>query len=193
MNKKVVEVNHLANTASTVGDEALPPTAFDPSLEEKRAAVLSAVSEYLLKHFAGGRAACGAFAKEGELTVVISGDKLNLKNYWGGSWVSTWTVGSDGCLSGVAKLRAHYFEEGNVQLHTTKEFPAVKVTGGDFGKAVAAMISDREQELQQALATMYMNMSNETLKSMRRVMPKTQKKMEWNMQAHKMVKQLHTK
>ena len=35
--------------------------------------------------------------------------------------------------------------------------------------------------------------TQETLKSMRRVMPFTRSKMEWNLQAHKMVKQLHSK
>ncbi|GMH67968.1 hypothetical protein TrST_g4185 [Triparma strigata] len=195
VSKKMVKVDHTKWTGTVVEDKPLPPTAFDASLESKRTAILSAVETYVTKHFGGGRAACGVYSKEGKITVVISGDKVNLKNFWSGAWHSTWTLES-GELSGVAKLKAHYFEEGNVQLQTTKEFPKVAIGGGDdeaIGKAVAEEIFKAEQALQMALGAMYINMSEETLKSMRRVMPFTRSKMEWNLQAHKMVKQLHSK
>lgn len=123
------------------------------------------MQDYLGRHFAGGRAACGVFSKGGKLTVVISGDKINLKNYWSASWVSTWTV-EGGEISGTAKIRAHYFEEGNVQLHTTKDFPKLPVSGEgeEFGKSVAARIFEGENALHLALGSMYVNMSEETLK-----------------------------
>lgn len=205
------------------------------------------MQDYLGRHFAGGRAACGVFSKGGKLTVVISGDKINLKNYWSASWVSTWTV-EGGEISGTAKIRAHYFEEGNVQLHTTKDFPKLPVSGEgeEFGKSVAARIFEGENALHLALGSMYVNMSEETLKvswgggvqkerraqrerrarregrarrerrasptrapparpspsyppppprlqTMRRVMPITRTKMEWNSAAHSLAKGLKTK
>jgi capping protein (actin filament) muscle Z-line, alpha len=118
--------------------------------------------------------------------------QINLKNYWSGSWTSTWEIDGENNITGTTKIRAHYFEEGNVQLHTTKEFPSSKLTG-DLKASVTEHINKCEQSLHLALGAMYQNMSEETLKAMRRVMPITRSKMEWNMQAHKMVKQLHTK
>jgi len=55
---------------------------------------------------------------------------------------------------------------------------------------VATKIKECEEVLQMGLAQMYGNMSDETLKSMRRVLPITRTKMEWNAAAHKMTKQL---
>lgn len=190
--KKIVKVDHMGQTATTVTDKPLPPNAFDSSVEEKRTQALAGLDEYLEKHFSEGRAACGAFSKGGKVTLVISGDKVNLKNYWSGSWTSTWTIDGDNNISGTTNIRAHYFEEGNVQLNSTKEFPSTKLTG-DIKASVAEHIRQCEQSLHLALGAMYQNMSEETLKSMRRVMPITRSKMEWNTQAHKMVKQLHTK
>lgn len=34
----------------------------------------------------------GVYAKNGLLHVAIYGEKLNLRNYWSGSWLSTWIV-----------------------------------------------------------------------------------------------------
>ena len=145
------------------------------------------------KHFSGGVTALGVYSSNKKITVVISGEKLNLKNYWSGSWVSKWTVTTNNEVSGNSKIIAHYFEEGNVQLNTTKTFPEFKCEGGSdesLAKSVATKIGECEQALQLGLYQMYGAMSEETLKSMRRVLPVTRTKMEWNSAAHKMTKQL---
>jgi hypothetical protein len=83
-----------------------------------------------------------------------------------------------------------------VQLHTTKDLPALDISGSsdtDFAQSVKDCIFAGENALQRALGSMYVNMSDETLKSMRRVMPITRTKFEWNNAAHKMVKNLKIK
>ena len=74
--KKIVKVDHVGQTATTVTDKPLPPNAFDGSVEEKRVTALAGLDEYLKNHFSEGRAACGAFSKGGKVTLVISGDKV---------------------------------------------------------------------------------------------------------------------
>ena len=74
--KKMVKVDHVGQTATTVTDKPLPPNAFDGSVEEKRVTALAGLDEYLKNHFSEGRAACGAFSKGGKVTLVISGDKV---------------------------------------------------------------------------------------------------------------------
>mmetsp|Transcript_6968 Transcript_6968/g.13545 ORF Transcript_6968/g.13545 Transcript_6968/m.13545 type:complete len:287 (-) Transcript_6968:131-991(-) len=193
--KKMVKVDHASWTGTYAEDKPLPPTVFDSSVEGKRQAVMDAVLDYVGKHFDGARSGAGVFSKGGKITVVISAEKVNLKNFWSGSWVSTWVL-EGGNLTGTSKVRAHYFEEGNVQLQTSKTYGPIPISSSDdagVGKAVGEEISKAEQELHMSLGAMYVNMSEETLKSMRRVMPVTRSKMEWNLAAHKMVKQLHTK
>ena len=88
----MVKVDHTKWTGTVAADKPLPPTAFDSSVEGKRTAILSAVTEYAARHFDGGRCGVGAFSKGGKVTVVVSAEKINLKNFWSGSWTSTWVL-----------------------------------------------------------------------------------------------------
>jgi hypothetical protein len=51
--------------------------------------------------------ASGAFAQNGAVTLVITGERTNLKNFWSGRWTSTWTIKKDGgacTLAGEIKV-----------------------------------------------------------------------------------------
>ena len=60
----------------------------------------------------------------------------------------------------------------------------------DLASNVVTIIEKHENTIQQALEEMYSNMSSETFKDMRRVMPVTRNKFDWNVNAHKMVRNL---
>jgi capping protein alpha len=105
------------------------------------------MSAYVADRYAEGGAAAAVYcsaAAPGELQVVVSGEKVNLRNFWSGQFASTWavTLGPEAtAVAGEVKVRAHYFEEGNVQLQTKKTLPAVplKVAGGGSSSAAAAV------------------------------------------------------
>ena len=111
---------------------------------------------------------------------------MNLRNFWSGNWRSEWTVvlgDGEALVSGAVKVRAHYFEDGNVQLQTSKtcgEATVAAASPADLGAAVAAFVEAAETDLQNGLQEMYDNMSAETFKAMRRIMPITRTKMKWN-------------
>jgi capping protein alpha len=87
-------------------------------------------------------------------------------------------------VSGEIKIRAHYFEVGNVQLQTKKVVAATTLATGGDASGIAAAIKDHvavsEKEIMDGLEEMYGNMTEETFKSMRRVMPVHRNKMNWN-------------
>lgn len=112
------------------------------------------------------------YAWEEALHVVIYGERLNLRNFWSGSWLSVWEI-KDKQLSGTIKvrapcrlsacfsaplsltfshdqLRAHYFEEGNVQMQTTKTLPATSLPPTEDETTAAVAVVDA---IQQAEAT----------------------------------------
>jgi capping protein (actin filament) muscle Z-line, alpha len=111
------------------------------------------------------------YAWEGALHVVIYGERLNLRNFWSGSWLSVWEI-KDKQLSGTIKvrapsfaacfsaplsltfshdqLRAHYFEKGNVQMQTTKTLPPTSLPPTDDETTAAVAVVDA---IQQAEAT----------------------------------------
>jgi len=72
-----------------------------------------------------------------------------------------------------------------------KEFTFTTETDGEeVAKAIVHHIQAEENALQTGLEEMYTNMSAETFRSMRRVMTVTRNKMEWNVNAIRMVRQV---
>lgn len=181
----VREVNHLTGTASADSS----PASMDSNLEGPRVALQEALKAYVASYYVSDKAAA-VYARDGKLSFVLVGSRHNLRNYWAGAWTSTWTV-DGGVLTGTIKVRAHYFEDGNVQLQVAKDVDAATVGGGD-GMAVTVVeaVTAAEQAMQQGLEEAYSNMSQEILKAIRRVMPISGTKMTWNLAAHKMTAQL---
>lgn len=167
---EVYEVEHLAGSSTPAG-ETKP-------VDEECQSLLAAVEGYVSSRY--NSAQCGVYRVDQGMTVVISGERLNLRNYYSGNWISVWTANKEeGIIDGSMKIRAHYFEDGNVQLQTNKKFESVPLpTPDDAG--IVEVIQQSETELQSALEAMYLNMSDETFKAMRRIMPITRTKMKWN-------------
>lgn len=93
---------------------------------------------------------------------------------------------------GTVKINVHYFEDGNVQLHSDIK-KKVKVDVGseeDTAKAVASAISKIEDEYQTELEEMYVSMHTTTFKAMRRFLPLSRQTMNWNSAAHQLANEM---
>ncbi len=96
-------LNHLSLVTSGSSMESNQ----DPTLESVRAAVQQAVTKYVKSAYAAENSAGSVYARDGVLTIVISGEKANLRNFWSGKWTSIWTLDiSEGSttLSGDIKV-----------------------------------------------------------------------------------------
>ena len=81
------------------------------------------------------------------------------------------------------KLQVHYYEDGNVQLNSNTD-KSGSAKGGDAATAAANAIKQIkriEAEFQSALDNSYNVMGDTTFKALRRTLPITKKKMEWDM------------
>ena len=187
----VFQFHHLTNEASE--DSTVAP--IDQSLELKRAAIQSTLDKYMKNVYHAEDSAAGVFAKDGKISIVLVGEKKNLRNFWSGKITSTWTLDATSSkLSGEIKIHAHYFEDGNVQLQTSKASPANTIPSGseaELASGIEKHIREFETSVQDGLEEMYVCMNEETFKSMRRTLPISRTKMEWNVNAVKMVRQLH--
>merc|ERR1711953_1433876 len=88
-------------------------------------------------------------------------------NYWNGRWRSQWTVaisGQQAEVSGVLKVQVHYYEDGNVQLVSSK----------DVKEAIS---SSSEETTAKELIKL---MEDTTFKALRRQLPVTRTKIDWN-------------
>mmetsp|Transcript_33267 Transcript_33267/g.41849 ORF Transcript_33267/g.41849 Transcript_33267/m.41849 type:complete len:92 (+) Transcript_33267:895-1170(+) len=83
--------------------------------------------------------------------------------------------------------------KGTFSYKPKKEIDPAQISFTDIPSMVSstiAAIKEAEHLLQQGLETMYVNMSSETLKSMRRFLPRTRSKMEWNIHQLRMIQTL---
>lgn len=156
-----------------------------------RAAIQKSVDEYLKGQFKAGKAIAAVYGSDaGAITICISAKNINLAAYWTGGWRSVYTINvaekGKAELKGNVKSQVHYFEEGNVQLHSNKDFSTTVTVAGEeeTGKEIGKAISKLESEFQSNMEEMYVNMHRTTFKSMRRFLPISKNPMTWNLAAH---------
>lgn len=85
-------------------------------------------------------------------------------------------------LSGSCKIHIHYYEDGNVQLNTDFQ-KALTMNAGATPQATATelfkVIQKAEAEFQAALDKSYETMNENTFKALRRILPITRTKIDW--------------
>jgi hypothetical protein len=138
-----------------------------------------------IKDYQSSKAVESAFSvvDEGDATVVRTyAERIDTSNRITGSWTAKWTIQSSGTVIGQVSVQAYAYEEGTIQLNTARKF------GPEQGDAVK-LIEKWEQEVMESLAETYDTMG-EKLKSLRRVMPVTRTRMDWNVLSHRMRKML---
>ena len=167
------------------------------SIEQQRAALHAALTQYVSEAFKRDKAVLAVYgADDGSVTADISARNVNLANYWTGSWRSSYTLtlnGSSSELKGTVTVAVHYFEDGNVQLHSSQQLAqSITVDGAEaVAKRVAEVVGKFESEYQSALEEMYVNMHRTTFKAMRRLLPVNRQKFVWNAASHSLATEMN--
>jgi len=177
---EVFAVDHVAQKATKTAE----PTYTPGPLDATRAALQKAMEDYAATQFSGGAAAVAVYEKNGELVIALCGTKADLRNYWSGKWRSEWHVDPKGkTAKGKVRIVVHFFEDGNVQLDQNKDIEKQSVSSKEddasFAEGVKSLIAAQENAIQDTLEEMYQNMSVETFRDMRRILPIAKTKMDW--------------
>lgn len=168
-----------------VSSRPIAPADQDSSMEAMRAALDKSISAYVNEHYPFGT--YGVYAKDGQFYICITSTRFNPSNFWNGRWRSVWTVPAKSGsvqIEGRIRLQVHYYEDGNVQLQTDT-VKAVKVTTTSDPAASAAAVvkavTTVEQNFHQALDASYNIMGETTCKALRRALPISGQKINWNL------------
>ena len=141
-------------------------------------------------------------ADGGKLLVHTYAEKIDIANKYSGNWKATWTIDKVelgvGEISGHVAVHSHAYEDGNVQLKIKKEFPPVMVGKINLEEdedpslvdGMVQQIMRWETVILGVLASMNESVTNDHLRSIRRILPITKTKMNWDAVAHRSVKTL---
>lgn len=182
-NKRSFKYDHLRKEASEY-----EPYEPDRVAEPWRAALDEELTAYVAAHYKHGASlVVGRALESGAVSLVacIEDHQFQPKNYWNGRWRSVWslTVGGGGAaeLRGVLRVQVHYYEDGNVQLVSSKEVRAPLVGASEVATAreFVKLVAEAENAYQTAISDNYKTMSDTTFKALRRQLPVTRSKIDW--------------
>jgi len=175
---QVIHFDHIKQVVT--GARAISSGEIEQSIEPLRSAVDKLMAEYSDQHYPNG--ACTVYGRDGAIHVAISAARFNSSNFWNGRWRVVWSY-KDGELTGHYKITIHYYEDGNVQLNTdTTQKVSITETGAPdvVAQAIQKAIAKADQAYQTSLDNSYATMGDTTFKALRRALPITRQKIDWN-------------
>ncbi|KAF9242564.1 F-actin-capping protein subunit alpha [Melanogaster broomeanus] len=164
------------------------PEEPNSEVEPLRAALETSALAYLAAHYPDGVAAVFAVQPPINFIVQIVSNKYNPSNFWSGRWRSHYEIDFDESktIQGKVLVNVHYYEQGNVQLETSHDFsisipPMVaNASPNTAASKIFALIEAEETRLQTSLNESYHEMSEKAFKGLRRALPLTRQKIDWD-------------
>jgi len=156
--------------------------------ETFRAALENSADNYLASHFPEGTTSVFSSPDDPAVFIIqIVANKYNPSNFWSGRWRSEYEINlGSRLMQGKIMVDVHYYEQGNVQLAANHEVsiplpPTILQPSPTPSAAkVLALIESEEGEYQTSLTETYKDLSENTYKSLRRALPMTRSKMDWD-------------
>lgn len=171
--------DHLSLTAADP-----EPVETNAEAEPFRLALEESTLRYLNEHFQEGvTSVFTSTSKHNTYIIQIVANKYNPQNFWSGRWRSEYVIDIDkGEITGKVFVNVHYYEQGNVQLqtsfHPTLTLPS-SLTPSSAPK-ILAVIAEKEGDHERALSNAYADLGEKTFKSLRRALPLTRQKLDWD-------------
>jgi len=115
--------------------------------------------------------------------IVAQHQIFNRNGRWRSAWTASYKPGGNVTFNGTIKLNVHYYEDGNVQLNATFNKNVSFAAPSDpkaFAEAVVKQLTKLEQDYHSSLEQSYATMGETTFKALRRVLPITRQRMDWD-------------
>ncbi|TGO63601.1 hypothetical protein BOTNAR_0098g00030 [Botryotinia narcissicola] len=135
--------------------------------------ILKSLGPHVAEHFPN--ASYGAFPIENDSKIAIL---VYLTSDRNGRWRSLYIYETlNSSLTGSIKVDVHYYEDGNVRLLTTKPISATALSSAP---SIVREIAGAEKKYQEEINKGFNNLSEGAFKGLRRQLPITRQKIEWD-------------
>lgn len=144
-----------------------------------RKSLVKSLTIHVTEHYP--KASLGIYPVEDDtqLAIITVASKYSPSNFWNGRWRSSYLYNpSTGSLTGTIKVDVHYYEDGNVRLLTNKEVSA-NLSPGASASEIVRQIATAEKKYQEDLNKAFGSLSEGAFKALRRQLPITRQKIEW--------------
>lgn len=140
---------------------------------------MKSLSSHASEHYA--TSSFGAFPMEddSQIAIALVSNKYSPNNFWNGRWRSLYLYSpSNGAVMGSIKVDVHYYEDGNVRLLTDKSVSSTLSLNASASEIVRH-IAVTEKRYQEELNRGFGDLSEGAFKNLRRQLPVTRQKVEW--------------
>lgn len=183
--KKLFTFDPMKKEATVTGDYSGPSEH-----ESLRVAIADQLRGYVKNHYPDGvetvLARTNPETKMPEIIIIIESHSFMQHNFYTANWRESWSLGVDQAagsahLKGTAKVQVHYYEEGNVQKVSKKELESTLKFSSEqsLAEELVTVLEKLTNSYQRSIMEMYEKFQSHTFKSLRRALPITHSKMNW--------------
>jgi len=151
----------------------------DTQHEDLIKSLYKTLSSHASEHYPSSTIGIFPYSSDSSIALLTVSSKYSPSNFWNGRWRSSYTLSpASGTLTGTINVDVHYYEDGNVRLLTSKKVE-LKVGSDPSAGEVVKQIAGAERKYQEELNRGFAGLSEGAFKGLRRQLPVTRQKVEW--------------
>ncbi|PQE30436.1 F-actin-capping subunit alpha protein [Rutstroemia sp. NJR-2017a WRK4] len=146
---------------------------------QKNKSILKSLGPHVAEHFPNASYGAYPIENDSKIAIIVVANKYSPNNFWNGRWRSLYIYEpSSSSLTGSIKVDVHYYEDGNVRLLTNK--PLSLSVSSSSASGIVREIATAEKRYQEEINKGFNNLSEGAFKGLRRQLPITRQKIEWD-------------
>ncbi|OBT50369.1 hypothetical protein VE04_07894 [Pseudogymnoascus sp. 24MN13] len=175
-NSSSFEFDHSTQKASNVQSYVL-----ESANSDLIKSLIKSLAKHAEDHYPNSSYGVYPIEDDSKIAILLVANKYSPNNFWNGRWRSLYILSpssSSSSLVGSIKVDVHYYEDGNVRLLTTK--PVSRSVSSRRATSIVREIAVAEKKYQENLNKGFTSLSEGAFKGLRRQLPVTRQKVEWD-------------